>query len=66
MPGIGTQSSSLLFAHEGQQLLVLDTYCRSINQYNIYYNPIIHNNNLKVIQEKINGKINKIPQITNS
>lgn len=66
VPGIGTQTSRLVFSHQRQQLLLLDTYCRSINQYKICYNPTIHNNNMQLIQDKIQSKINKIPVLTST
>lgn len=42
VPGIGTQSSRLMFTHEGQKLLILDSFCRSICQYDVKYNPSIY------------------------
>jgi hypothetical protein len=42
VPGIGTQSSRMMFTHEGQKMFILDSFCRTINQYDVVYNHRTH------------------------
>ena len=61
VPGIGTQSSRLMFTHEGRRLLVLDSFCRSISQFDVVYNHSIqldnHAQQLAAAQRKATAPI---------
>lgn len=57
-----------MFTHQGQKLLVLDSFCRTINQYDVKYNNDIHLDNqnkiLEAAQKKatqpLSGTLNQI------
>ena len=47
-----------MFTHEGSRLYTLDSFCRSVNQYDIIFNKEIHLNNVKIAQDIKDGKLN--------
>ena len=55
MPGVGTQSSRMVFTHEGSRLVVLDSFSRSMAQYDVVFNRETHLNNVKIAHDKLHG-----------
>jgi len=56
----------MMFTHEGQKLFILDSFCRTINQYDVVYDHIVHLENQSKMAEAAHRKATEaLPGVVN-